>query len=344
MGRNAEAAGNLEYALKVYAYLVEHFGDIPEAMIARHGQQRIIAWQRAEMARRNGGSGREHPDNAAAARQMRHSGGHSGEQGDLQGTRQGTRQGDRQVQGPPALKVEAGRADRRPDADHQRPPPLSNRLEALRSALPPEPGLRELQARPIQPRGNGNPSAPTSGPTHQGPAPQGARVQYGAHGNQSHVQPTHFGQGGMGSRQAVTREHAGTSTGPASTGLVPAEPGLPRMIARAAGEGDEVIDHEPYRRYRVGSFLASFLAVIGWLAVLCGLIMLAAMLSGFGAGAVPSLGWPGGFGLSLGSEMGAVALFLGLLAVFVSQIAHAVFDQANASLAMLEIEQSRGDY
>ncbi len=86
------------------------------------------------------------------------------------------------------------------------------------------------------------------------------------------------------------------------------------------------------------------MAVMGWLAVLGGLIMLSAMFSGFGAAAVPSLGRPGGFGLSIGSEIGAAAFVFGLLAVFVSQIAHALFDQANASLALLVIEQSRGDY
>lgn len=300
MGRSAEAAGNLDYALKVYAYLAEHFGDTPEAMVARHGQQRIISWQRAEMARQNGG--------------------------------------------PPALNVQAGRADRAHDAANQRPPPLSNRLEALRSALPPEPVQREMQARPAEHQGVGNSIPPPLEPARNRPVPHGSRYQQAARENQGNVHQGqahqgHFGHGGAGSHQPVAREHSTPSTG-----LVPAEPGLPRMIARSVGENDEAIDHNTYRRYRVGSFLASFMAVMGWLAVLGGLIMLSAMFSGFGAAAVPSLGRPGGFDLSIGSEIGAAAFVFGLLAVFVSQIAHALFDQANASLALLVIEQSRGDY
>lgn len=320
MGRNAEAAGNLDYALKVYAYLVEHFAELPEATDARHGQQRIIAWQRAELARRGGGG--------------------DGDQGHGPGASGADRTG---VQ-PPPLRADAGRGEAMADVSRQRPPPLSNRLDALRSPLPQEHGPRGQPARSgPAPQGARGVMPPQRGPAPAGPVQHGSGLQAPPRqGQPNHGHPPnegHYDQGLVASRKGAIDEHAARSTG-----LVPAEPGLPRMIARSAAEQEDDIAYEPYRRYRVGSFLASCMAVLGWFAVLAGLVLLAAMLSGLGSGAVPALGRPGAFGLSLGSEIGAAALIAGLLTVLVSQIAHAVFDQANASLAMLEIEQSRGDY
>jgi len=122
-------------------------------------------------------------------------------------------------------------------------------------------------------------------------------------------------------------------------GLSHDEPGLPRLVVSdAAHEAYRDINVLPPRRYRIGSALAGLFAILGWMAVAAGLALVMITFSSTFA----ALSAAGPFGFPIGFEGGLVAIWAGLFVVFVSQVAAAIFDAANATQALVAMEQSRG--
>ena len=90
-------------------------------------------------------------------------------------------------------------------------------------------------------------------------------------------------------------------------------------------------------RYRAGTLMAQGSNWLGWLAVGVGTALGSAGVAGMPDGlAMPSL-----FGLPAGVVFGLAAVTAGLALVFVSQLALAVFDNANASRHLLAIERAK---
>ncbi len=92
-------------------------------------------------------------------------------------------------------------------------------------------------------------------------------------------------------------------------------------------------------RYRAGTFMAQAVSFVGWLAV-----GIAAALGAAGlAGATPGLAAASLLGLPAGVVWGLSVSAGGLALVFVSQLALAVFDNANASRHLLAIERAKAE-
>ncbi|MEM1370876.1 MAG: hypothetical protein AAGG72_01475 [Pseudomonadota bacterium] len=109
---------------------------------------------------------------------------------------------------------------------------------------------------------------------------------------------------------------------------------LPRMVARGGAsylDADDVATP----RYRAGRFIASALVVLGWIAVLVCLVTgalqlfeaLAPVLAMVSINLLPG---PGAY---------AVMIAVGVVLIFVGQLARAVFDNANATQQILQIEK-----
>jgi len=118
--------------------------------------------------------------------------------------------------------------------------------------------------------------------------------------------------------------HAST----AST-LIPSTEADPRSAIPTQFLLPAVHDH-----YRTGRFLAVVSGILGWLVLGFGVAAVVA-----GTGLVPGSGKF--IGLVPGLVYGAAGLFAGLLMVFVSQLARAIFDNANAVRDLAAIERAR---
>lgn len=146
-------------------------------------------------------------------------------------------------------------------------------------------------------------------------------------------QPARAG-GGLPTTQDQANEHEALRAEPVA---------MPRHVARAAAEHDEYdyddYDDDFHPKYRLGSALATGLAVIGWLVIAGGLAL--AILGVIGPFPMLSAGMVAG--VPLGIAVGVGAIVVGFALVFISQLSHAVIDNANANRQRLALERSRGD-
>jgi hypothetical protein len=124
-------------------------------------------------------------------------------------------------------------------------------------------------------------------------------------------------------------------------GYVP-PPNLPQVVAKARAVPVETAAEPEFEfkdRYRAGTFMAQSANWIGWLMVGVGVA-----LGGAGLAGVPKALAAGAlFGLPAGIVWGLMAVSGGLALVLVSQLALAVFDNANASRHLLAIERAKAE-
>lgn len=117
---------------------------------------------------------------------------------------------------------------------------------------------------------------------------------------------------------------------------------LPQVVTNARPPSAESSTEPEFAfrdRYRAGTIMALGANWSGWLVVGIG-----AALGGSGLAGVPAtLAVPSVLGLPAGLVYGAGAVAAGLVIVFVSQLALAVFDNANASRHLLAIERAKAD-
>lgn len=122
-------------------------------------------------------------------------------------------------------------------------------------------------------------------------------------------------------------------------------PNLPMVLARPQQSRSLPVEMpvEPEfsfkERYRAGTLMAQGANWLGWLAVGVG----TALGSAGVAGMPEVLALPSLFGLPAGVVFGLAAATVGLALVFVSQLALAVFDNANASRHLLAIERAKAE-
>ncbi|MEO1206929.1 MAG: hypothetical protein AAFV45_11410 [Pseudomonadota bacterium] len=115
---------------------------------------------------------------------------------------------------------------------------------------------------------------------------------------------------------------------------------LPRIM-RAIEDEDGDLETAFRRKYRVGGFVAGCLAVLGWIAILAGFAMvIAAYLTIVPEVVATGVELSGGAGYLVGFVVAGSGL--GLL--FISQLGHAIFDNANATRQLLAIERAKAGY
>jgi len=115
---------------------------------------------------------------------------------------------------------------------------------------------------------------------------------------------------------------------------------LPRMVARAYETDLDQLEAAFRRKYRLGSFIAGLFAVLGWFMIVAGLVCVALTV----VGVLPALMAIGWMDLPFGFTASLVLIGAGIVFVFVSQLGHAVLDNANASRQILAIEKSKMGY
>ncbi len=109
------------------------------------------------------------------------------------------------------------------------------------------------------------------------------------------------------------------------------------------GHGAEAGDEEEYDfvpGYRVGRFLAFALVLVGWLALLGGLAFAGMAIGGISG----SQTMEGTGGLPFGVVVGIAGFLAGLVMVFLGSMARAVFEAANNTRELLEIERARSGW
>lgn len=138
-----------------------------------------------------------------------------------------------------------------------------------------------------------------------------------------------------------------TTTGPAPQRGSPEQPmqqqnGLQGSALVPAAETDPNASAIPkqfflpaqYDHYRTGRYLAICSGLLGWLVLCLGFVAAAA-----GTGLIPGL--TKYVDMVPGLIYGAAALFAGLLMIFASQLAQAIFDNANATRDLAAIERAK---
>ncbi len=115
---------------------------------------------------------------------------------------------------------------------------------------------------------------------------------------------------------------------------------LPQVVTRSAQLPVETEPEFAFKdRYRPGTVMAQGANWLGWIGVGVGTALAIAGL----VGAPQALAAPGLFGLPSGVVHGLQASAAGLALVFLSQLALAVFDNANATRNLLAIERAKAD-
>ena len=160
------------------------------------------------------------------------------------------------------------------------------------------------EARVARARESGNPAG---GPPAQGqssaPPPTGQRVYNVGGGNPQNEYP----------------HDAASNAGPV---------GMPQIIQRQHAQANETPAFHP--RFAIAKFVSHTLSAVGWLMLLAGAF---AAIAGF-AGLVDELAAVALFGTPLGALAGLPAALLGLVLIVSGQVAAALFDSVNATLAM----------
>ena len=232
-------------------------------------------------------------------------------------------------------------------------------------------GLARLAARQAGSEGfDDNPTTPhhTAPPTHV-PGEQANAARHGTEPTQPPSQQYHHGHkngivvndaaatasGTMpsnGANGAAQHSHAAFTASSPSAG--PAGPFAPayhptRPDAVAEAESQPAIPAQFHRHlpasedhYRLGRFTSKVIAFVGWLLVLLGLVgIVAAVVGVLNLADVAQIGMRAGMAIiSLG--MGLGMMLLGCVMIFSSQLARAVFDNANAVRDLAAIERARG--
>ncbi len=92
--------------------------------------------------------------------------------------------------------------------------------------------------------------------------------------------------------------------------------------------------------YRIGRFIAFTMVLLGWLALIAGIVFIAVAIAGV-AGTQISQAYGG---LPIGVVIGASAMASGVVMAFVGYIATAVFEAANNTRELLEIESAKAGW
>lgn len=300
-GQQAEAEGNLDYALKVYAYLANQFPGSTEGEVSYEGYARVEAalTRAGSQASPQPSPGRVASSQSPAAQSP--------------GSQSAYYHPPNSAQPPTSSQFVAGYAAAQHPAGG---PLLSDRLAGLQTTrLSPNSTQPSAGAANV---GGGQPPGGYGGVTQASPHPSAA--------NASAPFPS---QGSVSSAgvPALHEDDAGH------------EP-LPRMVARALEEAEGDLEGAFQKRYRAGVMIAQLFAISGWLMLACGVALALVGL----LGVFPEFAVAGGSGLPRGAELGAVVFLCGLILVFVSQIGHAIFDNANATRHLLAIERAKAGY
>ncbi len=113
---------------------------------------------------------------------------------------------------------------------------------------------------------------------------------------------------------------------------------LPRVMRRDEDLDEE--DTELIPGFRVGRFLAFSMLLIGWLALVGGIVFIGTAVAGVaGTQILQSYG-----ALPLGVVVGGAAMAAGIIFVFVGSLAGAVFEAANNTRELLEIERAKAGW
>lgn len=107
--------------------------------------------------------------------------------------------------------------------------------------------------------------------------------------------------------------------------------------------GDDEVDEdvaEYVPGYRFGRFLAFTMVLLGWLSMIGGLVYIAVAIAGV-AGTEISTAYGG---LPIGVVIGGSAFISGIVLVFVGSAATAVFEAANNTRELLEIERAKAGW
>ncbi len=325
-GQKAEADGNLDYALRVFAYLANNFPDTVEGEIGFDGYNRIEACLDRAEARPERDPLWE-PDRArpqAAAQQPQAAAPRP--EAAPQKTSVVT----------PNTRVTSSRMSEATRRQLQ-PAPLTDRLASLHTrgeATAPTPAAQPERPQPSSPASADIAwlrEAATAPPRTQAPA-----VAEQAAAGRSIGEALREQSGAVAQRDTV---HNGSAWG--SSAADDGDMALPRMVARALEESEGNLEDAFQRRYRAGTAIAIVFAVLGWLLLACGIALMGISLSG----SFPELAAIGFSGIvPTGIEAGLAALSAGLVLVFVAQVGSAIFDNANATRHLLAIERAKAGY
>lgn len=318
-GQRAEADGDLDYALRVYAYLANNFPDTVEGEIAFDGYNRIEA--RIERT-----EARPAPDPLRQPAPAHHT----------------PAQAPTPTYAPPAPRSTDKQNAQWPEA---RTAPQSASRSAVLSDR-----LASLQKPGYTPPGTSSKPSPSS--THGGwlrgttPAMRSAPAPIAGTADAEKPFSMDMDYGLRETKGTMERLDSPRNEHPDWAEPLDEERDtvLPRMVARALDALDESegdLEQSFQRRYRAGSAIAVVFAVLGWLLLACGLALLGVTASA----AFPQLAASGISGFApAGIEVALGALLMGLVLVFASQVGSAILDNANATRHLLAIERAKAGY
>lgn len=113
---------------------------------------------------------------------------------------------------------------------------------------------------------------------------------------------------------------------------------LPRVVRGEEEEVDDGVEFVP--GYRVGRFLAFTMVLVGWLALIGGIVFAGLAIAGVaGSQIMAEYG-----GLPFGVLIGLAGLAAGLLMIFLGSMAQAAYEAANNTRELLEIERAKAGW
>lgn len=355
-GQRAEADGNLDYALRIYAYLAEQFQDTAEGQIAFENYRRVDERIAAGHVPANAGPVLPPLGSSGEAFPRSTSGTAAG--GLPAG---GADAGSGSVSGRSASGLGGSLGSNpltRPDPQTASPRSGDQRWAgAARGGGAATDGLRDAADQSAGFRHDNQDMRPPAASSLVRPpaahAELGGLSDHGSarrsHRLDSHDAAHDRGRGsasGIADRAGQRPQSGERAQAPSSArGLQPVsydeddddDGRLPRLVQRALEEDSEPIEEAFRKRYRVGKVIALVMAIGGWLLVLAGLAAIVAVWLQL----APQLVSPGRGVVAAGIVIGGWALLSGVVMIFIGQLSNAVFDNANATRQLLAIEKAK---